>query len=276
MTRRADDEKDGRPTDMPPIGARETGLHPTGAQHASKEAPDPAAPLDAGGRGLDVLVTGSSCGIGRATAELFLERGHRVWGVDVLDASIEHANYRHVVADVCDKESLPDDVAPQVLVSNAGVQGTGRDIDVNLRGAINVCERYTFPDGRRLAPKLRAVVLVGSSSGHTGAEFPEYAASKGGVLAYTKNLAQRLAPQAVCNSVDPGGVTTQLNRPVMEDSELWARIMELTPLRRWATPREIAEWIYFVGVVNRFMTGQNLLVDGGEAGAFDFVWPQQA
>jgi 3-oxoacyl-[acyl-carrier protein] reductase len=68
-------------------------------------------------------------------------------------------------------------------------------------------------------------------------------------------------------------VLTDLNLPVMEDETLWSRIMELTPLKRWATPQEIAEWIYFVAVTNRFMTGQNILIDGGEAGSFDFVWP---
>ena len=56
---------------------------------------------------------------------------------------------------------------------------------------------------------------------------------------------------------------------------MWGRIMDLTPLRRWATPAEIAEWVYFVGVTNRFMTGQNLLVDGGEAGRSEFVWPSE-
>ena len=54
---------------------------------------------------------------------------------------------------------------------------------------------------------------------------------------------------------------------------MWERIMELTPLRRWATAEEIAEWIYFVAVTNRFMTGQNLLIDGGEAGRTEFIWP---
>lgn len=59
----------------------------------------------------------------------------------------------------------------------------------------------------------------------------------------------------------------------MDDAAMWERIMQLTPLRRWAEPDEIAEWVYFVGVTNRFMTGQNLLIDGGEAGAAEFVWP---
>lgn len=229
-------------------------------------------PLDHGGRSLKVLITGTSSGIGRAAAELFLERGHEVWGLDIAPATIEHPRYTHLIADVRRRDFLPKDLAPNVIVSNAGVQASEDDIDVNLKGTLNVCETYAFKD-RKVAPQLEAIVLVGSSSGHTGAEFPAYAASKGGVLAYAKNLAQRVAPQATCNSIDPGGVLTDLNLPVMEDETLWSRIMELTPLKRWATPQEIAEWIYFVAVTNRFMTGQNLLIDGGEAGSFDFVWP---
>ena len=67
---------------------------------------------------------------------------------------------------------------------------------------------------------------------------------------------------------------TDLNRCVIEDEKLWEKIMDLTPMKRWASPEEIAEWIYFVGVTNRFMTGQNLLIDGGEAGNMTFVWPE--
>ena len=227
---------------------------------------------------MDILITGTASGIGRACAELFLERGHNVVGLDVAEASIEHERYRHLIADVRDRADLPAGLEPEIIVNNAGVQDSPDDIAVNLRGTINVTETYAFTgDGlaARPAPRVRAVVNVGSASGHTGSEFPEYAASKGGVIAYTRNVANRLAPQATCNSVDPGGVLTELNRCVMDDETMWGRIIELTPLRRWATPGEIAEWIYFVAVTNRFMTGQNLLIDGGEAGRAEFVWPTE-
>ena len=142
-----------------------------------------------------------------------------------------------------------------------------RDIDINLMGTINITERYAFGN-----EDIKAVVNIGSASGHTGSEFPVYAASKGGVIAYTKNIALRLAPRATANSIDPGGVVTELNDHVMKDERLWKQIMDLTPMKRWAEPEEIAEWIYFVAVVNRSMTGQNLLIDGGEAGKATFVW----
>ena len=220
---------------------------------------------------MKILITGASGGIGAAAAQYFLDRGHEVHGMDTAQAVIQHERYTHHIADVRDPGSFPAFAAeemPEVLVQCAGVQDTGDDIEVNLKGVINVTERYAIGSDR-----IRSVVIVGSASAHTGSEFPEYAASKGGILAYTKNAALRLAPRATCNSIDPGGVMTELNRCVMEDEALWQKIMELTPLKRWAEPEEIAEWIYFVGVTNRFMTGQNLLIDGGEAGDMHFVWP---
>lgn len=51
--------------------------------------------------------------------------------------------------------------------------------------------------------------------------------------------------------------------------------MDLTPLKRWMTVDEAAEWIYFMAVKNRFCTGQNILIDGLEAGNCNFIWPDE-
>ncbi len=213
-----------------------------------------------------VLITGTSSGIGLATAKKFLDMGCDVVGIDLKAAAITHANYTHYVADISKPETLPDVEGVNILVNNAGVQNAN-DIDVNLRGTINVTEKYAFQ------PAIRAVVNVASASAHTGAEFAEYSASKGGVLAYTKHVALNVAKYgATCNSLSPGGVLTELNKPVIEDEGKWARIMALTPLKKWATADEIAEWIYFIAAVNKSMTAQDILIDNGESSDAHFVW----
>ena len=215
---------------------------------------------------MKVLVTGSSQGIGKAIAELFLQNGHQVFGIDLQKSSINNANYVHYVLDVCDRENLPDLGGIQILINNAGVQNKN-DIDVNLKALIWVTEKYGVQS------EIKSILNVGSASAHTGAEFPEYCASKGGILSYTKNVALRVAKYgAVCNSLDPGGVVTPLNECVINDPELWAQIMNETPLKRWASTEEIAEWAYFLTVTNKFCTGQNILVDGGESINFNFIW----
>ena len=215
---------------------------------------------------MKVMITGTTQGIGKAIADLFLAKGHTVIGIDRQTASISHPLYTHYTCDVRDKENLPqiDDV--NILINNAGTQNED-DIDINLKALIHITETYG------VQKEIKSVLNIGSASAHTGAEFPEYAASKGGILSYTKNVAMRIAPYgATCNSLDPGGVLTPLNECVMNDPELWKQIMDETPLKRWATPEEIAEWAYFLTVTNKFCTGQNILVDGGEAINYHFVW----
>ena len=178
-----------------------------------------------------------------------------------------HEGYTHFKCDIRDFDNLPDLSDVEVLVNNAGTQNED-DIDVNLKALIRITEKYGVQE------KIRSVLNVGSASGHTGSEFPEYCASKGGVIAYTKNVALRVAKYgATCNSLDPGGVITPLNACVIDDPELWQEIMEQTPLRRWATAEEIAAWAYFLTVENTFCTGQSIIVDGGESINSNFIWP---
>ena len=165
-----------------------------------------------------------------------------------------------------DFKNLPDISDVNILINNAGTQNED-DIDINLKALIHITEKYGVQE------KIHSILNIGSASGHTGAEFPEYCASKGGVMAYTKNVAMRVAKyNATCNSLDPGGVITPLNECVMNDPKLWAEIMDETPLKRWATTEEIAQWAYFLTVTNTFSTGQCILVDGGESINYNFVW----
>ena len=215
---------------------------------------------------MKVLITGTAQGIGRAIALRFLQAGHHVIGIDRQTASIQDGNYTHVQCDVRDYECFPEVHGVQILINNAGTQNQ-QDIDVNLKALIHITEKYG------VQAQIRSILNIGSASAHTGAEFPEYCASKGGVLAYTKNVAMRVAKfGATCNSLDPGGVLTPLNECVMNDPILWEQIMHETPLRRWATPEEIADWAYFLTVTNTFCTGQSILVDGGESINYNFVW----
>ncbi|MBQ6573359.1 MAG: SDR family oxidoreductase [Bacteroidales bacterium] len=216
---------------------------------------------------MKVLVTGTSQGIGKGIAELFLENGHEVIGLDRCGHSIEEDNYTHIICDIRDYENLPDINGVEILINNAGTQN-GDDIEINLKSLIKVTEKYGVREG------IRSILNIGSASGHTGSEFPEYCASKGGVIAYTKNVALRVAKYgATCNSLDPGGVLTPLNDCVVNDPVLWKEIMEQTPLKRWASVGEIAQWAYFLTVENKFCTGQSIVVDGGESINSHFVWP---
>ena len=217
---------------------------------------------------MKILITGTSQGIGKAIAGLFLKNGHEVIGIDRADSSLSAAGYTPIRCDIRDIDKIPDIQDVEILINNAGTQNED-DIDINLKSLIRITEKYGIQSN------IKSILNIGSASGHTGSEFPEYCASKGGVIAYTKNVALRVAQYgATCNSLDPGGVITPLNECVITDPGLWKEIMDQTPLKKWATPEEIARWAYFLTVENTFCTGQSIVVDGGESINSHFVWPE--
>lgn len=215
---------------------------------------------------MNVLITGTSSGIGRAIAEKFLSCGHTVFGLDRLPPTLEAEMFKDYRCDIL-RDELPELPPIDILINNAGVQNSGEDIDINLKGTIRVTEKYGFQKA------IRSILFIASASASTGAEFPEYVASKGGTVAYMKSTALRVAGYgATANSLSPGGVITPLNQHILDDPKLWQAVMNETLLPKWADAVEIAEWAYFITVCNRSMTAQDLLIDNGEAAKSNFIW----
>jgi NAD(P)-dependent dehydrogenase (short-subunit alcohol dehydrogenase family) len=224
---------------------------------------------------MKVLITGASSGIGRKAALEFLRKGHTVLGLDKNpphSSCLVYDSFNPIVLDVRDrnKYEVLDEMVYDLdaLVNNAGVQDDIDAIEVNLTSVIDFT-RYVVSRSENLSD----IVNIASTSAHNGAEFPRYSASKGGLLAYTKYLAQALGTRGVrVNSLSPGGVYTPINKHIMDDDKLHSAVLKETLLGKWATAEEIAEWIYFLVCVNKSMTGQDIIIDNGELSKFNFIW----
>lgn len=218
-----------------------------------------------------VVITGASTGMGLATSRKFLDEGHEVFGIDLIVPPLsqrQNNNYRYFITDVSEFDSLPNISHVDILVNNAGVQGSGKDIDINLKGLINITRKYAINN-----PDIKSVLNQASAAAHSGADYDEYVASKGGVISYTKWTAKEIAKYgATCNSLSFGGVQSEINSPVMNNPILWNKVMALTPLRRWTTVEEAAEWIYFMTVINKSCSGSDIIIDNLESLNGTFVW----
>jgi 3-oxoacyl-[acyl-carrier protein] reductase len=227
------------------------------------------------------LVTGGSRGIGRAIA-LELGRagaevvvGYRT-GREEAEAVASEIGGRAVEADVSDAESAKALVEAagdlDVLVNNAGLTRDGllvrmsdedwrTVIDTNLSSVFYTCRAAARPMMRKRAGSIVNVSSIVGVHGNWGQT--NYAASKAGIIGFTKSLARELGSRGVrANVVAPGYVRTQLTDVLPEEAT--AAMLTNTPLGRLGDPEDVAGAVRFLcSDAAAFVTGDVLLVDGG-------------
>jgi len=240
---------------------------------------------------LTALVTGARRGLGKTIALRLAESGANILLNDVAAGEEETAaaaeevralgvKARVVSADVTDAEqvaaileqALAEFGSIEILVNNAGIT---RDmllarmtdeqwdsvLNVNLKGTF-VCTRAAIKS--MMKNRCGSIINIASVVGLMGnVGQANYAASKGGVIAFTKAVAKEVASRNIrVNAVAPGFIVSAMTDKLSDDAK--EKLQALIPLRRLGTPQDVAEVVNFLaGDAAAYITGQVINVDGG-------------
>lgn len=241
--------------------------------------------------GKTAIVTGSSRGVGRATAVRLAEGGANVV-VNFLSNDAEAAETVRlceakgveaiaVQADVSEMLEARDLAAKalekfgriDLLVCNAGVWEGSPIEDMSeevWNKVLNTNLKSAWAMTKACVPAMKkqpsgAIVMVSSTAGQRGeANYSNYAASKGGQISFTKALASELCPNIRVNAVAPGWIETAMVRPVFEDEEYKKSVLKSIPLNRMAATDDVALAICFLlSDWSRHITGEIVNINGG-------------
>lgn len=246
-------------------------------------------------QGKTAVITGGNSGIGYATAELFLKEGASVIITGRREAAVKEAiqslgkNASGVVSDAQNMEHiklLPNQIKQltsrvDIIFANAGVglfapfdQTTEEvfdgNLDINFKGVF-----FTIQGLLPFVPNGGSIVLNSTVLVHTGMQgSTAYSASKGAVLTLGKTLAMELADRNIrVNSISPGPISTPIYAKLGMDEIALQQFAEgvkaKVPLKRFGEAQDIAQAALFLASNDStFMTGSEILVDGGKSKAF--------
>lgn len=240
--------------------------------------------------GKTAIITGASRGIGRGIAEVFAKHGANV--AFTYSASAESAmmlenelnqlgikakGYQSNAANFDEAQKLVDDVLAEfgtidILINNAGITKDNllmrmseadfdKVIDVNLKSVFNMTKatmKTMLKNRAGSIINMSSVVGVKGNAGQTN-----YAASKAGVIGFTKSVALELGSRNIrCNAIAPGFIETEMTGKLNEDVVQGWR--DSIPLKRGGTPEDVANaCLFFASDMSTYISGQVLNVDGG-------------
>jgi 3-oxoacyl-[acyl-carrier protein] reductase len=231
--------------------------------------------------GKTALVTGGSRGIGAAVVRELARAGAAVVvgyrsGAEEAAAIASELGGRAVQADVSDaddaKRLIEEAGELDVLVNNAGITRDGvlarmtdddwrSVLETNLSSVFYTCRAVSRGMMKRRGGSIVNLSSIVGLHGNWGQS--NYAASKGGIVAFTKSLAQELGSRGVrANVVAPGYINTQLTDVIPEEAQ--QKMLALTPLGRFGEPEDVARAVRFLSSDDAsFITGEVVVVGGG-------------
>lgn len=241
-------------------------------------------------QGKTAIITGASRGIGRGIAKVFAEQGANV--AFTYSSSVQAAEelekelsvygvkvkgYQSNAADFNEAQKLVDDVIAafgtvDILINNAGItkdnllmriseEDFDKVIEVNLKSVFNMTkavQRIMLKNKAGSIINMSSVVGVKGNAGQTN-----YAASKAGVIGFSKSVALELGSRNIrCNVIAPGFIETEMTDKLSaEVVEGWRNAI---PLKRGGTPEDVANvCVFLASDMSAYITGQTINVDGG-------------
>lgn len=241
-------------------------------------------------KGKTALITGASKGIGRAIAIKFAEEGAQVaftylssveqgkaLETELSSKGVRAKGYRSDASDFAQADKLITDVISDfgsidILINNAGItldnlllrmneDAWDRVMSVNLKSCFNTVKAVTKPMMKQKSGSIINMTSIVGIKGNAGQA--NYAASKAGIIGFTKSVALELGSRGIrCNAVAPGFIETEMTDKLDEKTiQLWR---DAIPLKRGGTPNDVADTcVFLAGDMSSYITGQVIQVDGG-------------